>query len=669
MNLKNLPLLFVFMNAIAIFSQKSASVKITHFPANTLVNGQSKFVTPNYIKLATTNLNCFSFLDVDVYVRASGDKEKPYRYKVVVTNTSNYDVSVNCSNWGFGSGGASTVKAHSSYDGSGGNLKATKNPIFSIYDIDIVFNQSIKTQYPFYYDYTNNIDCKDTPQSLINEMKYREQKENKIATLKSQISNLGDSEADLNLKLALYNDLKSIDTKRDYTNQIEKNKAQLKRITDERTRKNEEISTLQKKINSLSNSEEDLIEKKELYESLAAVDEEHDYREDISNIDKKIASEKEKQALKSKGVKKEETDEEDANSKESENDEEEYGLSAKEKEEVERERIAKEKKLEEEAKERERKRKEEQERIKKEKIEAYNNRIESQRKENNAIAAAAGASSASVLYLLGGVIYDRMGLPGKDLYTGDNFHVNFDIGYGFSVFPISYASERTGTSFSTGDIISTKENTDNVALTIDLRMAFKFGYETEYGGGNLYGRFEPGFSPIFTDFNTSYGYGIEFFGGHEIVKLYGRYELGSQNFSANNWLDPEEIGEGGKSSTKYKQVRAGLKFSFYKNRRTAKRDHIIIGIAENYFDENSAPVFSTREIPDEPILGLIKTAPRFLATGYFLEWKRDHTHRLYIEFFSNYPVTGEIGGTSGEGKFFMQAGFSRSIEGFFKSKK
>ena len=94
---------------------------------------------------------------------------------------------------------------------------------------------------------------------------------------------------------------------------------------------------------------------------------------------------------------------------------------------------------------------------------------------------------------------------------------------------------------------------------------------------------------------------------------------------------------------------------------------------ENYFNEDSAPVFGFRENPDKPILNLLSTPLErdlnpYIANGYFFEWKRDHTHRLYVELFPNYPITGEIGEGSSEGNFFLQIGFSRSIESFFKKK-
>lgn len=359
----------------------------------------------------------------------------------------------------------------------------------------------------------------------------------------------------------------------------------------------------------------------------------------------------------------EETDLKDNKKDDEEDDEEEQKRIQKAKVAT----AAKKQKQKDDAAEARRKQAIETENRRKEKINEYNDRIEKQRRENNVIAASAAASSTSALFMLGGFIYSGMGLPANDLYTGNNFHVNLDFGFGLSSFPIAQSSETTSVDYY-GDPYTSTNDDPGTAITVDLRLALKFGYEMEYAGGNLYGRFEPGFSPIFTSFNTSYSYGGEIFGGGKIIKLYGRYEIGSHNYTYNNWIDPEEIGEGGKSSTKYKQIRAGLKFSYYRNLRTAKRDHLVLGIIENHFDEDSAHIFSNRETHDESLLNIIETRPVFLATGYFFEWKRDHTHRLYIELFPNYPVTGEIGNSSSEGKFFIQAGFSRSIESFFGNK-
>ena len=274
--------------------------------------------------------------------------------------------------------------------------------------------------------------------------------------------------------------------------------------------------------------------------------------------------------------------EERSRSSQRKTEEEQEAAKEDEEEQAEKEREAKEAEEDRKADLRAR---EEAEKRKQEKINAYDNRVQQQQKENDAIAAASAASSATLLYLLGGVIYDNMGLPGNDLYRGNNIHLNFDFGFGASGFPIGFNSIKTGINRNTGNETLTTDNTTDFALTIDLRLAFRLGYEVENGGGHIFGQFEPGFSPVFTDFNTSYAYGAEAYGGLKNAKLYARYQGGSRNFSAGS-LDAEEVGEGGKSSTKYQQVRLGLRFSYYRNSRTAKRDHITLGIMEDILMRN-----------------------------------------------------------------------------------
>lgn len=657
-------ILCLFLCSFLSFAQKSATIKVTHFPGNTTVKGESKFIAPDYIKLSTTNLNCFKFLEVNVYVKASKYEPAPYKFKLEVKNNSSLPVSVSTSLWGLGTGGRNTLDPGESYSSTKNYSEEYKT--FKIYDVRFMFDEAAKQRYGVSYE-SEHLDCSESLNSYLQKVKAKKEKEEKIKNLKKQINNLGSDESDLTQKLTLYKQLKEIDKTGSYNNQINSIEEKLQKISDERNKKTKDINDLKSQINNLGNSKKDLQEKKNLYKKLNNIDEENNYTNEIQEIEKNIDTIEEEE--------KEKEEEKEETSKEENEDDEAVTEKEKAEEEAKQKKLEEEQKLKEkkEAEERERKRKEEERKKIQAKKKAYNDRIENQRRENNAIASSAAASSAGILYMLGGIIYDRMGLPAKDLYTGSNFHVNFDLGYGISLFPIAHNSLKTTTD-SNGDIVTRAPNNDpTTALTIDLRLALKIGYEMEYAGGNIFGRFEPGFSPIFTDFNTSYGYGAEIFGGHKNIKLYGRYESGSRNFSSNNWIDPEEIGEGAKSNTTYQQIRAGLKFSYYRNTRTAKRDHLIFGVMEDYFDENSASVFSFREAPSKPLLNLLSTPSErdlnpYISTGYFFEWKRDHTHRLYVEIHPNYPVTGEVGDRSNEGKLFLQIGFSRSIEGFFGKK-
>ena len=293
--MKKIIYLILILVATAIYAQKSGSIRVTHFPANTLVDGVSKFVAPNYIRVSTTNLNCFSFLDVDVFVKANNDQDNPYEYKVTVTNNSQYEVFVNCSTWGFGSGGASSLAPGESH--SGEKYASVKNLSIRIYDVDIEFNSAIKSQYPFYYDYLGNIDCNDTPNSILSKMEARGRKEEKITTIKNEIKTLGRDRPDLERKLALLQDLKNIDTKRDYNSQIEEVRRQLKQLDDCINKKNEEISELKSSINTLGDSKEDLIQKKSLYEKLNTLDDENNYDNEISELENSIEAKNEENSI------------------------------------------------------------------------------------------------------------------------------------------------------------------------------------------------------------------------------------------------------------------------------------------------------------------------------------------------------------------------------------
>ncbi|MGB3590290.1 MAG: hypothetical protein WBA16_01260 [Nonlabens sp.] len=658
MKIRLISLLIASLYFYTTNAQESTTVKVTHFPGNTLVDGKSKFVLPKYKVLSTTGQNCFNFLQVTVSVRASNYEPAPYAFKVTIKNLSNYPIAVDCSLWGFGTGGRSTIPARGSYGNSGKNLDE-KYPTITIRNVKAEFNESTKNQYGVSAS-SRNLKCGESIQSYLDQELEKMRLEQKIRNLKDQIRSLGTDEAALNQKLAFYRELKELDQSKDYSRQISEIDDNLKRISDKRIENQNNISNLKNQIDKLGTDKPALEKKKELYKELQRVDVETDYSNEIDEIEsslKKIDKESTEARNNATGSDNASTEEQ----KDKENDKEKSEEELKE-ESAERKRIE-DRAAQKAAREQEAARRREVQRKK----DAYQDRIDNQQNQNDAVAASSAASSAAILYLLGGIIYDNAGKPARDLFSGNNFHASFDFGYGVSAFPLSFASVKSSTN-NDGDEIFTPEATDATALTIDLRLLAKFGYEHEYGGGNLYGRFEPGFSPILSGFNTSYGYGAEVFGGHKNAKLYARYELGSNNFSENGWLDATESGDGGSSSTSYQQFRAGLKFSYYRNSRTAKRDHITLGVMENYFDEDSAVIFSNRIEPDEGIINIQGTEPNFTAVGYFFEWKRDHTHRLYLEFFTNYPVTGEMGGTNSEGQLFLQAGFIRSIEGFFQKK-
>ena len=128
-------------------------------------------------------------------------------------------------------------------------------------------------------------------------MEARGRKEEKITTIKNEIKTLGRDRPDLERKLALLQDLKNIDTKRDYNSQIEEVRRQLKQLDDCINKKNEEISELKSSINTLGDSKEDLIQKKSLYEKLNTLDDENNYDNEISELENSIEAKNEENSI------------------------------------------------------------------------------------------------------------------------------------------------------------------------------------------------------------------------------------------------------------------------------------------------------------------------------------------------------------------------------------
>lgn len=184
MNLKKILFVVLILNSITTFSQKSATIKVTHLPANTMVEGKSVFVAENYIRVATTSLNCFNFLDVKVYVKASGYKDKPYKYSVEITNNSSFEVDINCSSWGLGgNGGRSGIKP-----GKTSKSGSLSNGYLSITISKVNFSFSSSDQQKYGVSYLSNyLNCNETPNSyLATFTKIKDKKETEVKRIEKE---------------------------------------------------------------------------------------------------------------------------------------------------------------------------------------------------------------------------------------------------------------------------------------------------------------------------------------------------------------------------------------------------------------------------------------------------------------------------------------------------
>jgi hypothetical protein len=143
----------------SLWGQTSVTVKVTHKPSNTIVDGKSVFVLPNWKEVLTDrggNPDCFKFLEVRTYAKA--DYEHEIIHKIEITNNANVPVEVTCSRWGFGSGGRTTIKPGETSNGGGSFKSDNGYPAFTLSDAKFVFSDEQQKQYGVSYN-SRNIEC------------------------------------------------------------------------------------------------------------------------------------------------------------------------------------------------------------------------------------------------------------------------------------------------------------------------------------------------------------------------------------------------------------------------------------------------------------------------------------------------------------------------------
>ncbi|MBU2928871.1 hypothetical protein [Winogradskyella psychrotolerans] len=651
MSFKNLIITLFLITAFNVYGQQSATINITHIPGKTLKDGKSVWDIPKWQQTSTSTLSCFSFLTIRVYEKSSGDE---LIYKVEVINNSPFLVDITCSKWGLGgTGGSTTIRSGQSH--GGGDFAAFKmksgERSITFSSVNFFFSDNDRQEYGV-SAMSESLDCNETVNSYINRIQAENKLKADIERIKNDIYSYGNTEADLFKKLNLYRELRKIDKNSNYASKIADLEEKVKDIEDEKKLINEQINSLKDEIQSLGTTKEDLLKKKSLLEKLSNLDVNNDYDGQVNDVNKALTD-----------LKSEEKSAED--DPETEKAEESKPVIKKSKLEQKKEKEAT--KREAEAR-KELKRKADdakKEEDKNKRVNEYLKRKENQRQENAAIAAAGAVAAAGFLYTIGGFIYADMGMVNdpKQLYTGSNFHIKMNFGFTGTNYPLYFDSKTNGYDPIIDDYYSS-ESVDNISpIAINLKLDLQMGYETEYGGGYVFGVGEAGGSPLFDGSNLNYNYGARIFAGWTWVKVFGEYQKGNRNYTAGKWYNEEESGKG-KSNFDFENIKAGLKFSWYRNDRTAKRDHIYVGIVEERVTKSQNETYVERLEVEEPYF----FSDEFqIYHGYRLEWSHDHTSQLFVEVFPRYPHTGVITAPRDDvnGGLFIQVGFLRSLDDFF----
>jgi hypothetical protein len=282
-----------------------------------------------------------------------------------------------------------------------------------------------------------------------------------------------------------------------------------------------------------------------------------------------------------------------------------------------------------------------------------------QNQKNAQVAAATAAGTISMLAILGKMIYQNMGMVDyDDVYQNKPaLSISAEFGYSFLIQPIYFNSEVY-------DGVDFKNNTDyDFTWPVNFDFKFKLGYESEYVGAYGFGGLGIGASVVMHSFNApTYNYGGQIFAGLPNIKGLFEYQGGGRAISQNYWMLEEESGSA-YSSTSYNQIRYGARFTWGQ----FTRSHLSLGLINEGLTGVDDTQVQRIELPEA-----YNIEDRFI-TGYFLEYKKDHSFNFFVNIYPNYPFTGEvnyniINNTDTDytdGSMYFLVGFHRSLDLFY----
>ncbi len=562
-----------------VFSQGTATLTITHIPGRSMIDGESKWDIKEWQRAEAQSSSCFSFLDFSLFVKSNyaGDELK---YKVEVTNNSNYEVSLNCSKWGFGNGGRNSVKPGATINGSG-SFSMNGERLITFSRVQFTFPKSVQDQYgvSVLSDYLN---CGETASTQLNK---------EGADNQANAATEGDAEGSAGAteeQVAINNMMSSVMSKPTSTRKPSAAEVHAKHVAANNAR-----ASSQNTGSTTSNGS--------------------------SSASRQSGSTSSSQAKR--------------------------GPTAAE---LERQRKAEEYARKQAKLERENKQRQE-----------YAQWKNQQNQKNAQIAAATAVGTVSMLAILGKMIYQNMGMVNFDeVYQNKpSFSLALEFGYSFLIQPIYFNS-------AVYDGVDYKYNTDyDFTWPVNFDFKMKMGYESDYIGANVYGGTGIGASIIMHSFNLpTYNYGGQIYAGLPNAKGLFEYQGGGRAISQNYWLLEEESGDA-YSSISYSQLRYGAKFTWGK----FTRSHISLGLIQEGVTGLDDTKVQRIELP-EPY----NIEDRFI-TGYFIEYKKDHSYNFFLNVYPNYPFTGEIEhsirNTSesdyDDGSLYFLVGFHRSLDMFY----
>jgi len=262
--------------------------------------------------------------------------------------------------------------------------------------------------------------------------------------------------------------------------------------------------------------------------------------------------------------------------------------------------------------------------------------------------AAATASTASILLVLGGFIYKNMGRvpepkmvfePAIKKKAKPRFFMNGQLGYSYSSIPFLYESKITSISGGKTTTKYSYKGYDGSFINLggSANLGFTSNYYSFYGSFGIIGGIVPNFRGSY--FGNSYGGGIAL--GSKPIKVYARYK---KNDSSEYNLKSGDIEEENSIQTKLTSVEyeAGLQFTFGgKASSDYKRTHLYVGLLQKEIVlENGIYGFEAIYFPDQ---GIIHRIGKATIKGYSFEFRKDHSGDFFLRYYPEHNYFGDVG--------------------------
>jgi len=283
-------------------------------------------------------------------------------------------------------------------------------------------------------------------------------------------------------------------------------------------------------------------------------------------------------------------------------------------------------------------------------------------------------TTTSLLFMIGGFIYDGMGSLEPELVYRPpinkfkpSFFINNSFGYSGSMEPMLFKSDYT--TMQDGSYVTTEENTNVTGYFVNLGWQSNIGVGNDYY--NAYGTIATkiGIIPTFSGFQFNLGIGAGIDVGIKNIKFYMSFKQNIADIKTMTSLDVEENGEASYSMPSG-EFGYGLKFTLGGEKEdNYVRHHIYLGLLSKSYNFTSDSYQSYYD----PITDTFSSFGKPRINGFNFEWRKDHNFSLFLRVYEDHIFVGDsyYGSTTSSYPYdsysstYLLIGFTRALDYFF----